>query len=301
MTGRRGYIDDLTAAHGIETVEVGSAESIDQATRDALDAGCSRLIVIGGDGTLQGTVTSLAASADPDALPELMILGGGRTNYTARDLGTASGLRQQLKRALEQPGTLNVTTRHTLRLSQDPGQDLHGFFIAGALVDHAIRDCHAYRAEGSGPLRTGHLSSAWRISQLGMKSLLGRSGFHPPQLQVSASGLGQIDAPTRMFLATSLHHRGEWLSPYANRGQGPLRLSVFSHKAKRFWSSLPALMRGRFDDRRHTPENGYLSGRCAAFRVRGLARVCLDGQEHDFDPRRELEISTGPAFRFAAP
>lgn len=270
------------------------AASIDE----ALETGTELITLLGGDGTLQAAVSILAHRGQQahEELPRLLMLGGGRTNYTARDLGTHRDLVDTLSMAIDTPDKLKETRRHSLCIEQD-GHREYGFFIAGALIDHVIRDCHRYRASGKGFLRTGHPSSAWRVMQLAVKGLLGRSDFQAPSLTVDAGALGSLKRPTRLMLLTSLHHRNEWIDPYADRGQGEIRVSVIASDAPRFWLRMPALVSGRYGDSM-VPEHGYLSGRTGQVVVQGLSRICLDGQEHDFDPARELTISTGPALRF---
>ncbi|MFW5816695.1 MAG: diacylglycerol/lipid kinase family protein, partial [Wenzhouxiangella sp.] len=138
-----------------------------------------RLVVIGGDGTVQAAASALI-DTPPPSIPPLLVLGGGRTNFTARDLGTHRCLASLLEQVLHRPDELNLTRRRILTLEQPAaGCALHGFFVAGALVDHVIRDCHRYRSRHRGWLRTGAPSSAWRVAQLGLLGALGRSRFRP--------------------------------------------------------------------------------------------------------------------------
>lgn len=258
------------------------------------------LVIIGGDGTLQATVSHLAEQSHESDFPRLLVLGGGRTNFTARDLGSHGRLLPLLRRALQTPESLQMETRRPLRL-QLPGQPpLYGFFVAGALVDHVIRDCHRYRASGRGWLRTGHPSSAWRVLQLAMLGLIGRSEYRPPLMRVDAAGLGTVASPMRIVLLSSLLHSHGRLDPYADRGQGGLRLTAITSQAKGFWRSLPALLQGHFKDTMQVSQ-GYLSGRADMVQVEGLPSICLDGQEYTLDTRQVLQVTAGPSFGFLRP
>lgn len=301
LRGRLPRINALVSSRQATMLEVTGPEDIDRGIRDSLERGCRLLVVIGGDGTLQAAVTSLASLAAPSQTPRILVLGGGRTNYTARDIGTHDRLLSTLEAALDQPEQLTDTERQTLVVEHpDLDQPLHGFFIAGALVDHVIRDCHDYRSRGQGALRRGHLSTAWRVMQLALLGLVGRGYFQAPRLSIRTSSLGQLDKPVRLLLLTSLHHRDEWIDPYAGRGSGSVRLSAISSRARGFWRRLPRLVCGRYTDSM-TPEAGYLSGMTDEVRIVGLSGISLDGQELDLDASLPLVIKSGPAFHFLHP
>ncbi|MCC5864952.1 MAG: hypothetical protein JJU31_07555 [Wenzhouxiangella sp.] len=301
LRDRRRRIHELAERRQARLVEVSEPEEIEQNVLAAMHRGCRLLVVIGGDGTVQAAVTALASCPESQAQPDILVLGGGRTNYTARDIGTHDRLLVTLALALDDPARLSATERRTLALHH-PGQARveHGFFVAGALVDHVIRDCHSYRSGGTGPLRRGHLSSAWRVFQLGLLGLLGRSSYRPVELSVSATELGRLDGACRLLLLTSLHHRREWIDPYARRGTGPVRLTMIKQSASSFWRRLPRLLHGRYQ-KDMSPESGYLSGNSTEVRIQGLERLSLDGQEIDLDPGQPLTVTAGPIFRFLHP
>ncbi len=294
---RRERLAAVTSQHALPIEDISTPEQMRTAVERALKSGAKILIISGGDGTLQAIVTILAELTRPDQCPRLLILGGGRTNYTARDFGSHVKIADLLRTALERPQQLQESVRHSLVLRQ-PGQpDRHGFFIAASLIDFVIRDCHRYRNAGTGFLRRGHLSTAVRVSQLGIKALFSRNAFQSPTLTINAGELGQLSGPVRMLLLTSLHHSNEHVDPYAKRGNGEVRLTAVHCRSAGFWRRLPRLLRGQYNNAM-TPEQGYLSGRTEIVRIRGLTQVCLDGQEHDYDPDQPLEIATGSPFRF---
>jgi hypothetical protein len=298
LRGRMERVTELARQRGLPLVQASDPQEIDRHVHAALDAGAPLLTLLGGDGTLQAAVTSLVETARGKApLPRLLMLGGGRTNYTARDLGTHHQLIDTLTLALDQPEQLKETELHTLAVEQDGLPRQHGFFVAGALVDHVIRDCHQYRSGGHGLLRTGHVSSAWRVLQLGVLTAVGRGNFRSSRIRIDAGPLGRMDRPVRLLLITSLHHRSEWVDPYADRGEGEIRLSAIASDARGFWRRLPRLVCGRYNESLGL-DNGYLSGRTREIRLDGLARISLDGQEQDYEPNRPVWIRTGPALRF---
>ena len=119
-------------------------------------------------------------------------------------------------------------------------------------------------------------------------------------MHIDAENLGQLEARIRLLLMTSLHHRREFIDPYCNRGEGSIRLTAVTHNARRFWLRLLRLVRGRHSPKM-LPETGYLSGHTDQVAITGLEQICLDGQEHDFDPALPVIIRTGRPFRFVHP
>jgi len=300
---RHSGLAELAQKLGIEVVEVVDESALSQAITRVVQDPPDRLIVCGGDGTVQALITGLADLNDEDR-PEMLVLGGGRTNYTARDLGTHGRPERLLSRVSDPTSRWQQSVRHSLILRQKGQPDRHGFFAAGASLDDVIRDCHHYRKR-PGPsfsrwLRNGHASSAWRVGQLGLGRLVGRYSFPKHPMTMSAEGLGTLSGDLRLVLMTTLEHSGHPVNPYAQRGEGALRLTGTRADAARFWLRLPRLLCGRYH-RAMTQEQGYLSGRCSRATFKGLDSVCLDGQEHDYDPQLELEVIAGPTFRFFHP
>ena len=300
---RHDRLGACARALGFEVIETTSEQDLKSAIQAIVDQPPERLIVCAGDGTVQALITAMA-DLDQSNRPDLLLLGGGRTNYTARDLGTHSAPERLLARSADPNSKWRRSIRHSLILRQKGQPDRHGFFVAGALLDDIIRDCHRYRQEHRTSrlawLRTGHASSAWRVAQLAIQRLLGRHSFNAHPMSIDAEGLDSLQGDLKLVLMTTLEHRGQTLNPYAERGQGTLRLTAMRANADGFWRHLPRLLRGRYHAAM-TPSQGFLSGRCTSATINGLQQVSLDGQEHDYRADRELQVLTGPAFHFIHP
>ena len=264
-----------------------------------LPKGLDLIIIVGGDGTLQGTVSLLATEHAEQVPPPILMLGGGRTNYTAAHLGTDSRPETIIEKALTQPSEFDLAEQYCIRISQAGHPDTFGFFIGGALVDHVIRDCHHYRASGRGKLRQGRYSTIIRVSQLGVLGLLRRVGYRSPTMHIRAEKLGEMKGRVRLLVVTTLDKHQVTVHPYLPRGEGALKLTAITRDAKGFWFQLIGLLRGR-EQTILTPTNGYFSGAADDFSVTGLAGICVDGQEYDLKPDLETRISTGPAYRFVS-
>lgn len=293
----------LGKAYGATVIEAQRPEQIRAGLDHALAIGPRPIVVLSGDGTVQALIDDLMQRYAGAELPPLLLLGGGRSNVTAADVGGRGQILHKLETALARWRSgvaFTVEERPVLVVEQAPAPPRHGFFVAGELVDAGIRDCRRYRESGSGPLRQGHLSTGWYVLRLIVLALLGRSPLQTNEVSVDAPGLGSLQGKTRLLLASTLRRHGGLLNPYAARGQGPLRFTAISTTAPRFWSTLPALLRGRFSARQDAAI-GYLSGRCARVEVLGLRGCSLDGEAVDTDPTRPVVIRAGATLRFLQP
>lgn len=272
------------------------------AVEGQLAAGQTRFFILAGDGTVQALVDHLAHRRAEADLPQLLILGGGRTNLIASDLEGRGALLAKLERAYRRYAAgvaLPVQTRRLLAVEQAPAPARHGFFVASGLIDDAIRDCHAHRARQSA-IGSGHLSTLRYLLLQAWLFLIGRSTLKAPVLNVNAGALGQLHAPTGVLIAATLEHARGWFNPYAARGTGPLRLTAIAAGAPRFWRALPRILRGRFDARL-VPESGYLSGRCAQVEITGMQGYSLDGEDFDTDPALPVIIRTAAVVSLLRP
>lgn len=285
---------------GGRAYRVSDLDAIETALADALESGLDRLILAGGDGTLQGAVSYLARHLDPDQLPELVVLSGGRTNYVAADLGTRSHFLETLDRLLDPERTPVSLRRRTLCLRHPSIDEQHGFFLAGAMLDQVIRNVHDWRHAKPGWRRNHHMASAFGVMRLLPALLLDRAPFEAPEIRVHADGLGAIDQPLRFLLMTTLGMDDSHARPYADRGEGAIRITATTADAQRWRRRIPRVLRGHFDESM-TPDTGYLSGHCRAVELVGIDAIVLDGQDFDLAPDTPLRIEAGPELRFLRP
>jgi len=288
-------------AHAGAVFEVNGLADIHAALENACRPGLERLIIAGGDGTLQAAVTWLAEHYAGGPVPELIVLAAGRTNYVAADIGTGRHFQHTLETILEHaPDRLQPIRRQTLVLSHPDLGRQHGFFVAGASLDEIIRWAHA-RQPGPAARRWAQYAAS-TTATLGLLARwsAGRFRFRLPRLDIEADGLGRLDGACRFLLLTSLPLDGHLVRPYARRGRGALRVTAIAAPARRLALRLPGLLCGRFGAAMR-PDQGYLSGRAPAISIRGIDAITLDGQEFDLDPACPLQIESGPTFRFLRP
>jgi len=282
---------------GLEPHVVYGPIEIEPLLGPALDKGIDLIIIVGGDGTLQATASLLATEHAGQKAPPILMLGGGRTNYTAQHLGTQHHAGSIIEKALTQPHVFRLIDKATLEIHQTDHPSIHGFFVGGALVDHVIRDCHQYRASGRGRFRQGRYSTIWRVLTLGILGLFGKVNYKSLAMELQAEEIGKLQGPVRLFVATTLDEEQVQIHPYLPQGNGPIKVTAVLRKARFFWLLLPWLLLGR-KHRALALEHGYFSGHAQEVKITGLGPICVDGQEYDLDPKAVTKLTAGPTYRF---
>lgn len=302
--GLAAKAEAMGRAAGAEVVMLRSPAMLTATIETVLARRQQKVLVMAGDGTVHAVLDQLASLPAGSWIPDLLVLPGGRTNLTAADLTPGQAAMPLLERALrlvrEGHWDASVIERPTMRVSHGDAAPRYGFFIAGAVIDCAIRGCHAYRREGRGIFGTLDLSVPWYLLPQGWRRLWGRSTLKCPDMVIDARGLGRLAAPVGVLLVSTLHHQKGLFNPYAARGQGDVRLLATAQGAQGFWRRLPRILIGRF-----TPAmdlaHGYLTGRCDRLEITGLSHGSLDGEVFDADPTVPVVITSGPRLRFFCP
>jgi hypothetical protein len=252
--------------------------------------------VLSGDGTIHWIAEYLAHLADGWS-PALLLLGGGRANIVPREAGGYPAMRA-LRAAVAAHLAGRALERQqvaTLRLSQPGGEVRHGFLLAGGMIHEGVRYCSEHRARGNGWIHRSFAADFYALLKLLVKVWIGRSPLPPyTRMEVRMAGGGPAlpAAPIRILLATTLHMRDALYNPFAETGEGPVRVTAIAATAPRFWRHLPGIMRGRFGASL-APENGVLSGRSTAVQVSGIDAYSLDGESFTADPAQPLAIEAG--------
>jgi hypothetical protein len=254
-----------------------------------------QLWVLSGDGTVQW-IAEYLASLDDGWSPELLLLGGGRSNIVPRETGGYPAMRA-LRRALRahaQGTPLRRERITTLKLTQQGRETRHGFLFAGGMIDEGVRILSEHRARGSGWLHRSLAADFYALLRLLVLIGLRRSPM-PAYTYMSVrmvDGPHLENAPMRVLLASTLAMRDALYNPFAATGEGSVRLTAIAATAPHFWRRLPGVLRGRFAAAM-TPQRGVVSGRCTAAEVTGIAAYSLDGEPFAADPARPLRLESG--------
>jgi hypothetical protein len=300
---RRGLAERAAAlvrAQGGEVFQATDATGIAATVEWLLQRRQRTIIILAGDGTVQAIADRLA-SASTSLQPQLLVLGGGRSNVTAGEFGGRGDVSRTLETALRQcrEGTTpGVEVRHVLRIEQPQGPARHGFLLLAGLPDYAIRACHRHR-RSSGRLRGSDAATAWSLVKVALPAMLGMREPPLDDLRVEVPGHEPRAKAVRWLLATTLQRPHGIVDPFAQQGEGALRFTAIAASGPAFWARLPWVVTGRFTPAMQA--GGYLSGRCESLQVHGLSSYTLDGEEFSADPARPVTIRRGAPLTFLTP
>ncbi len=303
---RRGLAGRIAAharSHGLHVIEVRDLGEFHTALDRLRDRCAGQIWMLAGDGTVHATAQYLARPASAGWSPALLLLGGGRANVVPRDCGGYPPWQRfgAALEALREGRSLAEERLLTLRIEQEGAEAQHGFFLAGAVIYAGIRLCQEHRAQGSGWLHRSWFADPYCLLKVATRVWAGRSPLPPyDDLQVRTDGAAAMHAPMRMLLVSTLQFREALYNPFAERGEGAVRLTAVAASARHFWRHLPAMFRGRFSDNM-TLQQGYLSGRFAAAEVLGMSGYALDGELFATDPARPTRLCTGIELRVLRP
>ena len=214
------------------------------AALDALRAlGIDTLVVVGGDGSVGGTLTRLLARWPEAELPAVVIAPGGTVNTISRSLG-ARGSPERLIERLVAGGPPRVDTRRPLVRARAADGETHDgmVFAAGAAV-RWLRLYYEAPRQGPGP------AAALVARVVGSASVRGRLAqrvFEPCGVEVTVDGrrleLGCFTA----LVAASVREIGLGFRPFLTAGRDPERfhLAITDAGPARLSLELPALQLG---------------------------------------------------------
>lgn len=120
---------------------------LDAALQEFAHQGVELLVINGGDGTVQATLTILFDRHYFNNLPFFAVLAGGTTNMTAGDIGVTGSAKRGLARVLSwahRPGEhAAVASRSVLRIQRATDTSpLHGMFFGAGAIIQGIDYCH---------------------------------------------------------------------------------------------------------------------------------------------------------------
>ncbi len=279
--------------------ETSSHERVPEALGEFAEAGVALLVVNGGDGTLQHTLTSILGSEQRRWVPMVAPLRSGRTNMAALDLDADAdpvrGLRGLLEDARADRLEARLRERRVLRMDGGPGPQFGMFFGAGMLY-RAIQLTHRRFPDGraQGVFGAGLVTAA-----LIARSAAGqRTGvLDPDKLQISLDGEPLVPEEFVLVLATSLERLFLRLRPYWGSGPGPVHFTAIASGAERLARAVPGICRGR-PPAHVTPEHGYTSRNVqeAAFHLD--CGLTLDGELYPPEPGRVVTLRADDRLRF---
>jgi hypothetical protein len=274
---------------------------LSECLREMAAAQVTNLVISGGDGTVQATVSQLINDNPFQQAPKLSLLSGGMTNVIASDVGSRGLPAASLKRLVErieagEAGECLERPVLTLDLGDD-GPRIHGFvfgaigFYQGTMLSR--RDIHGLGAQQGFAARIGVLWSALRVLWHGPGP---RSGFQGERIVAGIDN--EPPAPQDLFVivSTTLERLIPGVMPFWGEGSGRMKLTTVANPPKRLARALWPAMRGR--PRPWMRDHGYISRRVESLSLAIGSPVVLDGEVFETDGGPGIRLSVGPTIAF---
>ena len=269
---------DYPQVHHVETDRAGALpDAIADLARRRIDL----LIVNGGDGTLQHTLTEILANEAFDKIPMIAPLRGGRTNMTALDLGAhhnpVKGLRNVLDAALAGRLEQRVVRRPVLEVAFERGRRVeYGMFFGAGMIHRAISLVHEFFPQGrsQGSIGAGLVTMAL----IAKTALRPRNGvMTPDKLEILLDGSIVRDGEFYLTIASSLTRLFWRINPFWGTEAGGVRFTCIASDAEPLLPTAPGILRGR-PAAYVTPENGFTSRNAESVELRLSCGFTIDGE-----------------------
>jgi diacylglycerol kinase family enzyme len=225
-----------------------NADDLTHALDDLRRLAIDTLVLVGGDGTIGGTLTPLVEKWGSEPLPRIAVVAGGTVNTIAHSLGAHAAADQVVERILSERPPREESVRSLIRVEPAQGPTRAGLIFGNGVAARWL-DLY-YRGDDLGPVAAGALVLRIAFSALA-GSTLAEKLFEPREVEIRVDGT-KVDA--RRFTITgagSVRDVGLGFQPFLSAGTDPGTFH-FLHtdaSAARLCAELPALRLGFYGSR----------------------------------------------------
>lgn len=275
-------LDHLSKYPDIVHVETEHSNVAPDAVRELAEAGIGILVVNGGDGTLQRSLTEVLCATSPFADPPLVApLRSGRTCMSALDIGSARDPVEALDRvvflAANGRAESAVVDRAVLHVSLEPdGIDHYGTFFGGGVIYRAILLAHRLfpKEKGQGVLGSGLVTAG-----LLTRAAFGKDGhiLDADPMDVTLDGTQLAEHEFQLLMATTLRRLFLRMRPFWGKGPGGLHFTGLAAGALRHPWAVAHILAGRAPQRADVDPR-YTSRNVDEIRLRMDCGATLDGE-----------------------
>jgi len=262
-------------------VETTSVRSVPEALASLSRQNIELLVVNGGDGTLQYTLTQMLTTDEFPRIPMVAPLRGGRTNMTAMDIGAHRDPIQGLQGLLDdvKAGRIEdrLVNRPLLRVETPRDRRIHyGFFFGAGMIHRAIDLTHSLfpRGKSQGTFGAGLVTAGLILRSIANR----RDGvLTPDKAQILLDGELVGGGEFKLIIASSLQRLFLGINPFWGPEKAPVRFTALESNCKRTGAAAPGILRGK--PRAFVrPEAGYTSRNVEVAELRIDAGFNVDGE-----------------------
>ena len=206
------------------------------------------LVLVGGDGTIGGTLTPLVEKWGDEPLPRIAVVAGGTVNTIAHSLGAHAAADQVVERILAERPPREESVRCLVRVEPAQGPTRAGLIFGNGVAARWLE--LYYQGEDLGPVAAGALVFRIALSAVA-GSKLAHQLFEPCSVEITVDG-AKLDAhELTIGGAASVRDVGLGFRPFLSAGTDPGSFH-FLHtaaSAARLCAELPALRLGWYGPR----------------------------------------------------
>ncbi len=289
-----------TSSHALH-YELSSIDDIPEALRLFAKTKPAMLIINGGDGTIQATLSSMVTDKPFDQVPPVAVLASGKTNMIAVDLGTGGRPTRVLKKllAIAEKGTLPSRLRRHDLIEMDLGDGQpprYGMFFGGGGVVSGIRYCRTRIFPMNMPNFVSYLLAMLLLvgsSMTGARKKTAPMYTQPMKIVMPTGGI--IEGRFFIVVATTLDRLLLGMRPYGRGGEGALKFSAVDMRPLSILNGLRGLVVGSYGRKSLA---GINTRRVNEIRITGNDPVTLDGEMYEITPGQMVILKRGPAIDF---
>jgi diacylglycerol kinase family enzyme len=262
-------------------IETTSVRSVPEALASLARQDVELLVVNGGDGTLQYTLTQILTTDDFPTIPMVAPLRGGRTNMSALDLGAHRNPVKGLQGLLEdvKAGRIEdrLVDRPLLRVETLRDRGIHyGFFFGAGMIHRAIDLTHNIFPQGrsQGSFGAGLVTAGLILRAIARR----RDGvLLPDKAQIRLDGELIEGGEFTLIIASSLQRLFLRINPFWGDEDAPVRFTAMASGSKRTALAAPGILRGK-PSAFVKAEMGYTSRNVKEVELRIDAGFTVDGE-----------------------
>ncbi|HXV37757.1 MAG TPA: diacylglycerol kinase family protein [Myxococcota bacterium] len=262
-------------------VETTSVRAVPEALATLARQDVELLVVNGGDGTLQYTITQILTTDDFSQIPMVAPLRGGRTNMTALDIGShrdpVKGLQGLLEDAKAGRIADRLVDRPVLRVETLRDRELHyGFFFGAGMIHRAIGLTHRLFPHGrmQGSFGAGSVTAALVLRAVARRQ---DGVLTPDKAQILLDGRLVDAGEFTLIIASSLQRLFLRINPFWGTQAAPVRFTAIATGSERTAVAALGILCGR-PAPFVRPEAGYTSRNVHTAELRLDAGFTVDGE-----------------------